>query len=65
MIKYFCDKCGIEIDRDNQFEHKEFKIAKHIVTLTFQDPNIREDALCLHCVIDAVDALDTRPKAAP
>ena len=63
MIKHFCDKCRVEIDRDNQFEHKEFKIAKHVVILTIQDPQTSEDALCLYCVLDEVNKLDNRPKA--
>ena len=61
MIKYFCDKCGVEVDRDNQFEHKEFKISKHVVTLTMPDAQTTEDALCLHCVLDEVAELDDRP----
>lgn len=60
MIKYYCDKCGVEIDRENQFEHKELKISKHVVTLTMVDSNVEADALCLYCVIDEVNKLDSR-----
>ena len=62
MIKHFCDKCGVEIDRDNQFEHKEFKVGKHAVTLSIQDPQTSDDALCLYCVLEGVANLDNRPK---
>jgi len=63
MIKYFCDKCNVEINRDNQFEHKEFKVAKHVLTLSLESAQTTSDALCLHCVLDEIRKIDDRPIA--
>jgi len=67
MIKHFCDKCGDEITHENQFEHKEFEIAGHMITLTITNDDdsdgISEKAICFYCVLREINSLDRRPKA--
>lgn len=63
MIKYFCDECGEEINRDNQFELQDFKVGKHIVTVTVEATTTETDLLCRFCVLKAVSRIDTRPTA--
>jgi hypothetical protein len=60
MIKYFCDECGEEIDRDNQFEIQEFKVGKHVVRVTVEDTTTATDCLCRFCVLKTVGRIDTR-----
>lgn len=67
MIRYFCDKCGVEISRENQFEHKEFSVGNNVVELTIMElPDTStdaNDAICLPCVLDEIYKLDNRLKA--
>jgi len=63
MIKFFCDSCGVEIDRKNQFEHKELKVGEQLGQLSWLgDPVDEKAALCKYCVIDEVNKLDDRPQ---
>lgn len=69
MIKSFCDNCKAVIDRENQFEHKSVHVGDHIVMVSVDESRfekecgcVSEECLCLHCVIDAVNKLDNRPK---
>jgi len=64
MKKYFCDVCGDEITRDNQFEHKELQIKNYKVTLTLEEPVADEDCVCLYCILKEVNKLDKRDRPA-
>lgn len=59
MIKHFCDKCGEQINRRNQFEYKEVTVAKNIVAIEVKYKTENE-AICLECVLDEIKKLDNR-----
>jgi len=63
MIKYFCDECDAEITKENQFECQKIKLKTSVVSVAITGSSARDDVVCLHCVIKAVNGLDRRVKA--
>lgn len=60
-----CDKCGTVITDSNKMPEAIFtplKGTEHMVEAKFP---YYDSHLCLHCFIDAVNALDDRPKETP
>lgn len=79
MIRYFCDKCGKQIDgpTDQVLQRTEYGEGKSLHIAVFASnqkvgmysQGITQRVLdqtyghfCLHCIIDAVNTLDDRPK---
>lgn len=77
MIRYFCDACGGEINSQNEIpEGKRSRLVatvesadrKHSLTaevMTSLDGCANSGHFCKYCVIDAILALDDRPRDAP
>jgi hypothetical protein len=74
-IKYFCDFCAAEITDKNRAEggpiHSSdrlgasMKRGAHILKveiLTNMDGTANSGIACRHCIIDAINQLDTRPR---
>lgn len=72
MIKRFCDRCEKEIKGDNAIDGRRLqteltnKLCKlKIEVLTSKDGVDNDGHFCKYCVIEAVMALDDRPKYLP
>lgn len=62
MIKYFCNKCEVEIDDRNEFSRTKFEVGGLTMLLSGDGPWTQEDVLCKYCVIDQLKKLDDRPE---
>lgn len=67
-----CDKCGVIISKDNGLPSTILLAQGWIVGMDSSYavgitalPRYSNKHVCLHCFIDAVKALDDRPRAAP
>jgi hypothetical protein len=74
MVKYFCDMCGVEITDDNHpqggfncskrlgatLEQKGVTLKVEIIT--GKDGVSNAGAFCLHCILQALNKLDKRPR---
>jgi len=69
MIKTFCDICGNEIIKDNEYEGETSEVCftkgqirqtiSCSISTHFSHP---DNDICKYCLIDTINKLDNRPK---
>ncbi len=64
MIKFFCDKCGVEVTKHNRFCSFDVEVGHHVINIGAVNQFIDVEALCKTCVLDAIRATDDRPRLA-
>ena len=68
MIKTYCDKCGNEITKCNEFTSMKVVVkfsSMPTKNMTYKLSLVERDGdyhVCRHCVFDAVYVIDDRPR---
>jgi len=80
MVKYFCDSCGVEITKSNSVcggkmcsgrlgaivKAKKGRVnSLSVEIITSLNATANDGIFCKYCVLDALQALDDRPKETP
>lgn len=63
MKKAYCNKCEVEITKENKFNNFEVKVEDVSFGVEIEDEIPTEYDICKYCVLDAIAAHDDRPRS--